>query len=214
MELVGVHWVWEGPLSLVQSDSGQLITPSRADTYVSNAVSLSCPACRSGHSPLHRAELSPFLRGWGSPQNHHITVLLSMSAATAVVVYREVVDGEIAKINAQLFNTHTRWRPRFAKRLCSTDPECTQHSSISKSEAPVLVDLTTKSAKKLAFEPTETVGLGLCSDAIPDVSCDFLVNVGGERVEPWLVWPSKELDCMVLTPDSHREVCLNQERWH
>ena len=77
-----------------------------------------------------------------------------------------------AKLNAQLFCAHIRWSSRCAKGVCSTDPECTQHSSIPKSEASVLIDLTTKSAKKLVIEPPATVGLGLCSAAIPDVSYD------------------------------------------
>ena len=58
--------------------------------------------------------------------------------------------------------------------MCSADPECTQHSSIPKSEASVPIDLTTKSVKKLVVEPPSEVGLGLCSAAIHDVSYDSL----------------------------------------
>ena len=60
--------------------------------------------------------------------------------------------------------------------MCSAEPECTQPSSISKSEASVLIDLTTKSAKKLVVEPP-AVGLGLCSAATHDVSYDSLFTV-------------------------------------
>ena len=81
-----------------------------------------------------------------------------------------------ARLNAQLFCAHIRWSSRCAKGLCSADPECTQHSSIPKSEASVLIDLTTKSAKKLAVEPPATVGL---------------------------VRPAKESDCTVTDCGSH-----------
>ena len=54
-----------------------------------------------------------------------------------------------AKLNAQLFCAHVRWSSRCAQGMCSADPECTQHSSIPESEASVLIDVTTKSAKKL-----------------------------------------------------------------
>ena len=86
--------VWEGgPLSLAQSDTGQLITSSRADTYVSNAVSR---PQEWDTAPLHRAWL--FHRVYGVGGHHKtttlITVVLAASAATAAVVYREVVDGK------------------------------------------------------------------------------------------------------------------------
>ena len=48
------------------------------------------------------------------------------------------------------------------------------HSRIAKSEASVLVEFTNKSAMKLVVEPPATVGFGLCSAAIHDVSCDFI----------------------------------------
>ena len=43
--------------------------------------------------------------------------------------------------------------------------------------------MTTESAKELVIEPPATVGLGLYSAAVHDVSCDFLFGVGVERVE-------------------------------
>ena len=72
--------------------------------------------------------------------------------------------------------------------MCSADPEFTQHSSIPKSEAPVLIDLTTKSAKKLVVVPPATVELGLCSAAIHDVSYDSLFTaLELIALKPWLV---------------------------
>ena len=68
-----------------------------------------------------------------------------------------------ANLNAQMFCAHIRWRSRSAKGMCSADPECTQHSRILNSEPSVLIDLTTKSAKKFVVEPPATVRLGLCS---------------------------------------------------
>ena len=43
----GSHWVWDGTPSPVQSDNAVNRHPSRADTYVSNAVSFSCPTWTS-----------------------------------------------------------------------------------------------------------------------------------------------------------------------
>ena len=48
------------------------------------------------------------------------------------------------------------------------------HPRIAKSEASILFELTIDSARKLVVEPPATVGLGLCSGAIPDVSYDLL----------------------------------------
>ena len=88
--------------------------------------------------------------------------------------------------------------------MCSADPECAQHSSISISEAPVLFDLTTNSAKKLVVEPPATVGLGLCSVAIHDVSYDSLfAALEMSALKPWLVRPAKESDCTVTVCGSH-----------
>ena len=130
------------------------------------------------------------------------------------VVCREVVDGKERKMNAQLFCAHIRWRSRCAKGMCSADPECTHHSSIPKSEAPVLIDLTTKSAKKLVVVPPATVGLGLCSAAIHDVSYDSLFTaLELIALKPWLVIPAKESDCTVTVCGSH-EACFDQERWY
>ena len=55
-------------------------------------------------------------------------------------------------------------------------------SCFSKSEAAVLIDLTTKSTIKLVVEPPATVVLGL-SGAIHDVLRFFVYCVGVERVE-------------------------------
>ena len=41
--------------------------------------------------------------------------------------------------------------------------------------ASFLIDMATKSARKLLFEPSATVGLGLCSAATHEVSYDPLV---------------------------------------
>ena len=75
--------------------------------------------------------------------------------------------------------------------MCSAYPECTQHSSILKSEASVLVDLTTKSAKKLEVDTPATVGLGLYSQLF-DVSYDSpLTALELSVMKPWLVRPAK-----------------------
>ena len=75
--------------------------------------------------------------------------------------------------------------------MCSVESECIQ---TSKSEASALIDLTTGSAKKLVVvEPPATVGLGLNSAVINDVSCDTLFaasELGASK--PWLIGPAKE----------------------
>ena len=48
------------------------------------------------------------------------------------------------------------------------------HSRIAKSEASILIEFTNKSAMKLVVEPPATVGFGLCSAAIHNVSHDFM----------------------------------------
>ena len=61
------------------------------------------------------------------------------------------------------------------------------HSSISKSEVSVLIDLETKSVKKLVVEPLATVDLGLNSAAIL-MSDDFLFNaLEFSAFKTWLV---------------------------
>ena len=78
------------------------------------------------------------------------------------------------------------------------------HSSIAKSEASVLIDLMTKSAKKLMVEPPATVGLGLCSASIHDVSYDSLLTaLELSTLKPWLVRLAKESDCTVTDYASH-----------
>merc|ERR1712012_1109683 len=61
-----------------------------------------------------------------------------------------------------------------------------------------------KSAKKLMVEPPATVGLGLCSAAIHDVSYDSLFTAMElSALKPWLVRPTKESDCTVTDCGSH-----------
>ena len=45
---------------------------------------------------------------------------------------------------------------------------------MAKSEASILNELTIDSARKFVVEPPATVGLGVCSAAIHDISYDFL----------------------------------------
>ena len=72
------------------------------------------------------------------------------------------------------------------------------HSSITKSEASALSDLTTRSDKKLMVEPSTTMGLGLNSDASHDVSYDSHFNASQfSGFTPWLVGPTKRSDCKV-----------------
>ena len=72
------------------------------------------------------------------------------------------------------------------------------HSGIPKSEASVLLDMTTRSAKVLMVEPP-AVGLGLSSAATHDVSYDcFFTALELSALKPWLVRPARE--------------CFDQER--
>ena len=66
-------------------------------------------------------------------------------------------------------------------------------SCFLKSEDSVLIDLTTKSTKKLMVEPQAMVGLGLCSAAIHVVSDGSLFTaLDLSALKPWLVRPARE----------------------
>ena len=53
-------------------------------------------------------------------------------------------------------------------------------------------------------EPQATVGLGLCSDAIIDVSHDFIFTaLELSALKPWFVRPASESDCTVTDCGSH-----------
>ena len=56
------------------------------------------------------------------------------------------------------------------------------HSSIPKSEASSLFEFTNQSAMQLVVEPPATVGRGLSSDAILDISYDFIFTAWGLSV--------------------------------
>ena len=93
----GSHCVWEGTPSAVQSDGAVNLHPGRArhvrlgslvidEPYVdfTERDRDECPSSEGRTQLLHRVYVPPWLRGWWSPQNHHvITVLLAASAATA-----------------------------------------------------------------------------------------------------------------------------------
>ena len=73
------------------------------------------------------------------------------------------------------------------------------HSSIPKSEASVLLDMTTKSAKKLMVEPAAT-WVGLCSAAVHDVLYVFFSSaLVLNALKPWLVRPAQESCCTVIS---------------
>ena len=105
---------------------------SRADTYVSNAVSLPCPTCsyRGPRCKLLRLQewtqpsffVPSFHRVYGVGGPHKtttlITVLLAASAATAAVVYREVVDGKKAKFMRNS-SMHTSVGDRGPRKECA-----------------------------------------------------------------------------------------------
>ena len=83
--------------------------------------------------------LSPWLRG--GPHKTTLITVLAAFAATAKPTHCTFTSGRksgllliekslMAKkaiLNAQVFCAHIRWRSRFAKGMCSADPECTQH---------------------------------------------------------------------------------------
>ena len=67
------------------------------------------------------------------------------------------------------------------------------HPRIATSEASIFfqVESAIMSAMKLVVEPPATVGVGLCSATIRDVSQDFLHCIGAERrLKPWFVRPA------------------------
>ena len=70
----------------------------------------------------------------------------------------------------------------------------------------------TGSAKKFVEEPSATVGLGLNSAAIHDVSYDSLLFIALEysACKSWLVRFVKESDCKVTDYDSHVQRVLTR----
>ena len=118
------------------------------------------------------------------------------------VVYRDVVDGKESKTECAIVLRAHPLEIEVCERNVLSGFRV--HSSISKSEASVLIDLTIKSAKKLVVEPPATVVLGLCSAAIHDVSYDSLFTaLELSALKPWLVRPAKESDCTVSDCGSH-----------
>jgi hypothetical protein len=118
------------------------------------------------------------------------------------VVYRDVIDGKESQTECAIV---LRGHP-VEIEICERNvlSGFRVHSSIPKSEASVLIDLTIKSAKKLVVEPPATVGLGLCSAAIHDVSYDSLFTaLELSALKPWLIRPTKESDCTVTDCGSH-----------
>ena len=177
---------------------------SLEDTYVSDAVSPPCPSCsfggrdvsscarRSGHSPTSSR---PSFTGGPHKTTTLITVLLAAFAATAAVVYREVVDGKESKTECAIVLYTHPLEIEACDRNVLSDSECILHSSILKTEAPVTVDLTTRSAKKFVVETAATVGFGLCSQLF-DASYDSpFTALELSVLELWSVRPAKESDC-------------------
>ena len=73
-------------------------------------------------------------------------------------------------------------------------------SSIPKSDAAVLIGLTTKAAKKSMVELADAVSLGLCLAATSDVVFYCLCTALELSVlKIWLVRPAKESDGKLLT---------------
>ena len=88
------------------------------------------------------------------------------------IVYRDVVDGKERETECTIVLRAQPLEIEVCERNVLSGFRV--HSSIPKSEASVLIDLTIKSAKKLMFEPLTTVELDLCSAAVHDVSYDSL----------------------------------------
>ena len=85
------------------------------------------------------------------------------------------------------------------------------HSSIPKSEVSALIVVTPRFAKKVMVEPSATVGLGLTSDAIHDVSYDSLfAALKLSASKQGLVGPVKETGCKVIDPGSHVQRVLTR----
>ena len=111
-------------------------------------AAMKAPAPAGATAPSHSAHLSPCLYGVGGLHKTTtlIIVLLVVFAATAAVVYPEVVDGEESKTEFTIVPCTHPLEIEACEGMCSLDSECTQLSSIPKSELPVLIDPTTKFA--------------------------------------------------------------------
>ena len=117
-----------------------------------------------------------------------------------------------AKTECTIFFLHTSVGDRGLRKECAQRPECTQHSSIPKSEAPVLVGPTTKSGKKLVVEPPADSGVwGLCSQLFM-MSYDSLRCVGVERVETVVGQACEKIGLHSYCLQLLHETCFDQER--
>ena len=146
----GSHWAWVGTPSLAQSDTGQLHPwGSTRTSRTPRVIESSCSTWGRDGNSCWSSELVVSLK-----TTTLITVcwlrLLRLLFIHAAVVYR-VVDGKESKTECGIILCALPLEIEVCERNVLLDSECTQHSCIPKSEAPVLVDLMTKSAENWWF---------------------------------------------------------------
>ena len=108
---------------------------------------------------------------------------------------RDVVEGKESPGECAIVCAHV-FGDRGVRRNCAHVLRV--QSSIAKSEASVLIDQATKSAKELIVELPEMVELGLCSACLMMSFTIFFSPVGLRTLKPWLVRLATESECTSL----------------
>ena len=201
-----------GPLSLVQSDHAVNFTSLWGSTSTSRTPCHRVPLLVLGprwELLLVQEWTQPTHRGYGVGgllTNHHtvykvslFTLLLAATAANATPTCCLFTSGmkngrlfivslmeKNAKLNTPLFCTHTRWRSRSAKGICSVDPDCTLHS------------------RNWRLNRQRQWGLSLRSQLLFVMSLSTLFTALELSVfKSWSVRPAQESDCTVTVYSSH-----------
>ena len=101
-------------------------------------------------------------------RRRHCTITLRRKSGRLLVVMSLMEKRtKFRAIILHVYPLRSRCAQECAKRI-------RLHSHIVCPESSIFIEFTIKSAMKLVVEPPATVGLGLCSAAIHDVSCDYL----------------------------------------
>ena len=102
-------------------------------------------------------------------RRRHCTITLRRKSGR--LFSRDVVDGKENETPRDHF-ARISLEIEMCTGMCKADSDCTHTSFVQNRQ--FFIEFTIKSAMKLVVEPPATVGLGLCSAAIHDVSCDYL----------------------------------------
>jgi len=120
------------------------------------------------------------------------------------IAYREVTGGRESRTEFAIILRGHPLQIGLCERNVSSGFRV--HSTIPKSEATALIDLIVVAARKFMVQPPSTVGLGLCSAPIQDVSYDSLfVALELTTLKPWLIRDVDQSNLKITDCGSHVE---------